>query len=295
MIEISVTEPGVPAWRRSFVSGRLVIGSGPNHQLELTNGVEPKHAVLFQGGRNNLVVAPAGGLVRVGGKKVWTDREVGPRDEIRIGAYTLYARVRMPEPIGAGAVVKIRDPAEQRLLDAIAGGDDASRLVYADWLEIRGDTLMAELLRVQHELATLDPDDPRFEPRSDRLRELAACTDLAWRARIARRTIEGCPQFELACPKAWEALTPTDREGVRHCGSCRKTVHYCASVEEARDHAASGRCIALDITSARYDEDLASPFDVRCRSCDVNIGPTLDTCPSCGLSQRLTMRGMLIR
>ncbi|MCW5806612.1 MAG: hypothetical protein KIT31_29885 [Deltaproteobacteria bacterium] len=85
MVEISVTEPGVPTWRRSFVSGRLVIGSGPNHQLELTNGVEPKHAVLFQGGRNNLVVAPAGGLVRVGGKKVWTDREVGPRRRARRG------------------------------------------------------------------------------------------------------------------------------------------------------------------------------------------------------------------
>src|SRR4051794_26810457 len=39
--------------------------------------------------------------------------------------------------------------------------DDAPRLVYADWLEERGDAARAEFIRVQCQRAGMDEEDPR--------------------------------------------------------------------------------------------------------------------------------------
>jgi hypothetical protein len=143
----------------------------------------------------------------------------------------------------------------------------------------------------------MSPDAPAFERATDRLRELAAGVDLAWRARVARRPIEGCPAFDFACPKQWSALAPTAQEGVRHCGSCDQDVHYCASVEDARAHAARGACVALDVTSARWADDLAAPYEVFvCESCEIDVGPGLSRCPRCAgaLGGRATVRGRMV-
>jgi uncharacterized protein (TIGR02996 family) len=51
--------------------------------------------------------------------------------------------------------------------------DDALRLVYADWLEERGD-LLSDLIRVQCSLAQLSPGDPGRSDLLDRTRELIA-------------------------------------------------------------------------------------------------------------------------
>ena len=50
---------------------------------------------------------------------------------------------------------------EQAYLDAIAGSreDDTPHLVYADWLEERGDPARAEFIRLECRLAKLPPDD----------------------------------------------------------------------------------------------------------------------------------------
>jgi uncharacterized protein (TIGR02996 family) len=58
--------------------------------------------------------------------------------------------------------------------------DDAPRLVYADWLEERGDTARAEFIRVQIELANLPPADPRRAALQQRERELLAQHERAW-------------------------------------------------------------------------------------------------------------------
>jgi uncharacterized protein (TIGR02996 family) len=291
VIEIVVVEPGVPAWRRTYATGSILIGSAG--QLRITNGVRNMHASIRRTGERKLVIVPHEGIVKVRGKRVKGETELSPRDELEIGVYALRAVAKLPERIG-DAVVVIRDAAEQQLVDAVAAGDAASRLVYADWLEGRGDFGRAEFLRAQDRLIGLSPDDPQFEARSDRLREVAATTDLAWRSRVAHRTIEGCAQFDFACPKAWDALAPTTREGVRHCGSCQKTVHYCASIDEARAHAAAGRCVALDVTSPRLADDLAGPFgEYLCPSCKADCGPA-EHCPRCGTAQRSMMRGMYL-
>jgi hypothetical protein len=65
------------------------------------------------------------------------------------------------------------------------------------------------------------------------------------------RTIRNCPTvFRLVCPQRWEALTPTEEPGVRHCGRCDQRVYICSSDEEAVTHARAGHCIAREMPDA---------------------------------------------
>jgi uncharacterized protein (TIGR02996 family) len=65
--------------------------------------------------------------------------------------------------------------------------DAAPRLVYADWLEERGEAARAEFLRLQERLRTLKPSDPRHKDLDARLREvLASPFDPDWLARVER-------------------------------------------------------------------------------------------------------------
>ncbi len=59
-------------------------------------------------------------------------------------------------------------------LNAIAenGADDDLQLVFSDWLEERGNSLRARLLRLQVELAQIPNDDPRYRKVLDKEREL---------------------------------------------------------------------------------------------------------------------------
>lgn len=66
---------------------------------------------------------------------------------------------------------------EQAILDDPA--DDARRLVYADWLEERGD-LRGEYLRVETALAKTDPADPRYGPLRERVSRLRNDVDRTW-------------------------------------------------------------------------------------------------------------------
>lgn len=85
---------------------------------------------------------------------------------------------------------------EATLLAAIARHDEASRLVYADWLEGRGDATRAEFLRLQQALVGGVPADDAgkalFKKRTERLRWLAEQIDPAWRLRVARPAVENC-------------------------------------------------------------------------------------------------------
>jgi uncharacterized protein (TIGR02996 family) len=58
---------------------------------------------------------------------------------------------------------------EAYLQDIVAHpDDDAPRLVYADWLDDRGDADRAEFIRVQCELARMDEADPRWDGLKER-------------------------------------------------------------------------------------------------------------------------------
>jgi uncharacterized protein (TIGR02996 family) len=73
---------------------------------------------------------------------------------------------------------------EEALLRAIfdAPEDDAPRLIYADWLEERGDADRAEFIRVQCELARLPPDDEGRAGLEARERSLLEDHSVDWSA-----------------------------------------------------------------------------------------------------------------
>lgn len=102
-------------------------------------------------------------------------REV--RGEVRLGDYTL-------------ELEHYHDPAEAALLAAIGRGDDESRLVYADWLEQRGQAARAELLRTQMKILRCSWRASAFDALCDRLRELTDAVPYGWSSHLERPMIE---------------------------------------------------------------------------------------------------------
>jgi uncharacterized protein (TIGR02996 family) len=79
--------------------------------------------------------------------------------------------------------------------------DDARRLVYADWLEEQGD-VRGELLRVQLELAHLDPTSDRYRELWKREKELLPKINKPWLQRIQRYTTpKPCRDITQAIPE----------------------------------------------------------------------------------------------
>src|SRR5689334_11806572 len=70
--------------------------------------------------------------------------------------------------------------------------DDAPRLVYADWLEERGDAARAEFIRVQCRMAHLPPDDPHQRGLRDRVQELLRAHGDAWREELPGWARQDC-------------------------------------------------------------------------------------------------------
>jgi uncharacterized protein (TIGR02996 family) len=201
------------------------------------------------------------------------------------------------EPLAVGLIEENapldRDPNERALLAAIASGDEPSRMIYADWLEERTEQARAAFLRIEQLVAKLSPADPRFEGCSRQLRELAQHIDPDWRARVARPPIEGCPAFDFQCPQRWDALARTDREEVRSCSSCVKYVYYYESVDDAREAARAGHCVAIDLGSERWEDDLVD-LGTRCAGGSRRIVSRARFCPHCGHEiTRVVRMGMM--
>jgi uncharacterized protein (TIGR02996 family) len=80
---------------------------------------------------------------------------------------------------------------EAAFLEAICAtpDDDGPRLMYADWLEERGDPASqarAEFIRVQCELAQMDQDDERFPALKERERKLRVKHGKRWAGKFGR-------------------------------------------------------------------------------------------------------------
>jgi uncharacterized protein (TIGR02996 family) len=148
-----------------------------------------------------------------------------------------------------------------------APADDLPRLVYADWLdERRGPSSAArsEFLRLTA---------AGVEANEARLRQLANGLDAAWLAAVSRLSLENCPKaraaapesqceslrFHFLCDRRWEDMTPTADQTVRHCNSCRQSVHYSHTIAEAQRHAWHGRCVAVNTGVIRHEGDLEPP------------------------------------
>jgi len=102
-----------------------------------------------------------------------------------------------------------------------------------------------------------------------RLRELARHLPTDWLPVVSRLAVENCAtagnslrqtlntiEFEFECPIKWETLAPTGDVGVRHCGACKQKVYYCDTIDQAREHAQQGNCIAVDLALPRANGDL---------------------------------------
>jgi uncharacterized protein (TIGR02996 family) len=142
--------------------------------------------------------------------------------------------------------------------------DDAPRLVYADWLDERGDdhsVRKATFLRMTARLLTARSDLGR-NYWEGKLRAAAPALEGEWLAAVSRLPIEACALvFEFRCPRRWENLRATDHPKVRACDACGKSVHFSETIAEARDHARRGRCVALTLGVSRVPGDLFLPVD----------------------------------
>jgi uncharacterized protein (TIGR02996 family) len=153
---------------------------------------------------------------------------------------------------------------EDAFLAAIlaAPRDDTPRLVFADWLEERGDP-RGELLRITTELEALEaaaaPPDMRgrlarvrrIGQLTRRWRELARPEHRAWLASLHRGPLRcgGVPDGE--CPGRWDRLPPEEgRPFARYCRACTRWVRLCWSWREAVRGEGSGRVVALAVVRA---------------------------------------------
>jgi uncharacterized protein (TIGR02996 family) len=138
--------------------------------------------------------------------------------------------------------------------------DKGRRLIYADWLEEQGDPqslARAALLRLEVECANLEEGDQQRSVLVKRIKEMRLSAGKDWLASLADVPIEACLRWQFRCPKQWEKLRLTDDAAVRFCASCRMKVHYCTSIDEAKEHARQGHCVAVDAGVERRPGDLA--------------------------------------
>jgi uncharacterized protein (TIGR02996 family) len=145
---------------------------------------------------------------------------------------------------------------EDALIRAILAdpGDPALRLVYADWLEERGDAdsvRRAEYLRVECRLDGLPSADRSRRRLHAQLLELRKLVGDAWWRQFDWAKVEYCVEFAYRCPQRWDTLLPTGDDAVRHCSVCQRDVHYCGSVRQADQLAEAGECVAIDSRLAR--------------------------------------------
>jgi uncharacterized protein (TIGR02996 family) len=256
VLAIYLYREGARTLRITSEKDEIWMGTRPDVDIQLEgDSIAARHC--------KLVVRPAGcflvneaGRVHVNGKPLERSTPLYSTDKVFVGNYSFMIETYDRAP----------DPTEEKLLAEIAAGDDAARMVYADWLEENGDIRRAEFLRTQERLGSLVSEDPdtrmAFVEGSRRLRQLATLVELEWRMRVARAPVEGCDvhlRFDFQCPKQWSDLVETEAPDVRFCDLCRQQVFYCTTIPEARQHAWRGRCVAVDIANERTKHDLERP------------------------------------
>ena len=101
-------------------------------------------------------------------------------------------------------------------------------------------------------------DDRDDAHRDRRLQELSAAADAEWRGLVSRPPIVGCePRWTFKCPKRWDALAPTSEASMRYCQTCDRHVTFCVSIDQVRDRARAGACVAFDSALFRGEAERA--------------------------------------
>jgi uncharacterized protein (TIGR02996 family) len=151
---------------------------------------------------------------------------------------------------------------EDAFLDAIRSkpDDDVTRLVYADWLDEQGGSrnlAKSAFLRLECEFGKLSDDAENHQETEKQLHEMAKTLAAEWLGVVSKMVIEKCElKFAFECPKQWDQLKPTDKDGVRYCEMCQKNVYFCKTVRDARNHAWEGHCVAVQLGLPRSEGDL---------------------------------------
>jgi len=253
---VDITRRNETTRREVFDQPEVTIGRVQDNDIVLPVGnVSKRHArIVLKNDKYIVVDLRSTNGTYVNGRRLTSPLVVREDDKIYIGDYVL--TVRPPEESVDDEDTLEVDATELRLLAAVAQRDEASRIVYADWLEDQGEAARAEFLRVQDLLVATPINSPLFRERSDRMRELAAGIDVSWRYKVARPLVENCMAVEFECPRDWGSLATTEKRNVRYCGACAKQVFYCSTVGDARRHAQRGHCVAVDIVPLRHPHDL---------------------------------------
>jgi len=258
MLRVVVRERGAEGESvLEFHKPEVTVGRVQGNDIVLPKGnVSKRHArVVLKDGKIIVVDLKSTNGTYLNGKRITSPLVAREEDRLYIGDFTL---LLASEDVDDADTIEA-DPTESRLLAAIAQNDAGSREVYADWLEERGAMERAQFLRLQDTIAAMDPDNPELQLATTRLRELAAKIDVPWRVKVARPFVEGCTGFELQCPRDWSAMAPTTRTDVRFCTGCSQNVYYCATIEDARDHAQRRECVCVDASLVRFPNDLRPP------------------------------------
>jgi uncharacterized protein (TIGR02996 family) len=244
MFLVEITAPDGSIKRQLEQPGSLAIGSNAGCAVRIAQAASIHARIELRVAHSSITVSANAEL---------DGDDAGDRERVMM----------MPLSIGiAGHKIVIRDitpprfeasygaiaAEEAALVDAIVTGDVASRIVYADWLEERGDHARAEIVR---RLAAGEKPDAE-------LLLLLAPTNVRWRARILEPVIEGCPRARLAgsgadvaCPGHWGALERTGRADMRRCDRCLKLAQYCVDGTQAHEHRAAGGVVVFDPFSTR--------------------------------------------
>ena len=161
MLTIVVTGSDRQQQRLTFVEREITFGRVEgNHIVLADRNISRRHArLVIRDGKYILVDLKSTNGTYVNGRRLTSPIVIAARDQVRIGNFTIALEegvdleVTKERPL---APFIPRDRREADLLNAIAANDEASREVYADWLEERGEHREAEFLRVQQELVATD-------------------------------------------------------------------------------------------------------------------------------------------
>lgn len=150
-------------------------------------------------------------------------------------------------------------PVEQRFLLRLRDNpdDNAMRMVFADWLEERGRSNKARVVRL-----LADPPDEGTHAAHE-LRVASSHLEPDWLAIVSRTPIDGCPapvqdiKFNFRCPLSWDTLTTTDAPRVRDCDRCKRQVFFCTTLHEVRAHGEARHCVAFSSALLRSEAQVA--------------------------------------
>jgi uncharacterized protein (TIGR02996 family) len=116
--------------------------------------------------------------------------------------------------------------------------DRATWLVYADWLDDRGDP-RAEFLRLTVERDALADGDPARAEVESRLEQLRDELDPRWLMVFDPARVGNCYKCY------WDEMQPTDLPDIRICYECRRSIVYCHTLEEGVLYSGCNQLVAL--------------------------------------------------